>query len=300
MSNQQLPTKTREMHSNHFDSTIWNDFPFRDDDIIISTYGKSGTTWMQQIVSQLIFNGQAGLPVAEMSPWMDLRVPPAPVKLGMVEAQEHRRFLKTHLPVDALVFSPKAKYIYMARDGRDILWSMYNHHSTANEKWYDALNNTPGLVGPPMPKPMGDVKEYFHHWLNNDGDPLWSFWDNIRTWWKIKDLENVYFVHFADLKKDMPGEIRKIANFLDIPINESSWDQVLKHCSFDYMKEHAEASVPLGGIFWDGGAKSFIHKGNNGRWKDVLSAEESAAYEATAEEKLGKDCAHWLKTGEMV
>ena len=143
-----LPRKTREMHSHHFDSTIWNDFKFRDDDIIIATYAKSGTTWLQQIVSQLIFNGQEDIEVAEMSPWLDLRVPPKEVKLPAVEAQQHRRFIKTHLPVDALVFSPKAKYIYIGRDGRDVVWSMYNHHANANDFWYQALNDTPGLVGP--------------------------------------------------------------------------------------------------------------------------------------------------------
>ena len=68
------PRKTRELHNHHFDSTIWNDFKFRDDDVVIATYAKSGTTWVQQIVSQLIFNGRAGLPVAEMSPWLDLRL----------------------------------------------------------------------------------------------------------------------------------------------------------------------------------------------------------------------------------
>ena len=47
----------RELHNHHFDSTIWNDFKFRDDDIIIATYAKSGTTWMQQIVAQLLFGG---------------------------------------------------------------------------------------------------------------------------------------------------------------------------------------------------------------------------------------------------
>ena len=67
-----LPKKTRELHNHHFDSTIWNDFKFRDDDIIIATYAKSGTTWLQQIVSQLIFNGAEDLEVAEMSPWLDL------------------------------------------------------------------------------------------------------------------------------------------------------------------------------------------------------------------------------------
>jgi aryl sulfotransferase len=71
-----LPIKNREMHSHHLDSTICNDFEFRDDDIIITTYAKSGTTWIQQIVAQLLFGGDPDLEVAEMSPWMDLRLPP--------------------------------------------------------------------------------------------------------------------------------------------------------------------------------------------------------------------------------
>jgi aryl sulfotransferase len=71
-----LPKKTREMHSHHFDSTIWNDFQFCDDDIVIATYGNAGTTWKQQIIAQLLFNGDPTLAVAEMSPWLDLRVPP--------------------------------------------------------------------------------------------------------------------------------------------------------------------------------------------------------------------------------
>ena len=150
------PVKQREMHNHHFDSTVWNDFKFRDDDIIIGTYAKSGTTWMQQIVSQLIFNGEENLPVAEMSPWVDLRVPPPEVKLPLIEAQTHRRFIKTHLPVDALVYSPKAKYIYIVRDGRDVVWSHYNHHKNANENYYKALNG-PGLVGPPIEHPGDDI-----------------------------------------------------------------------------------------------------------------------------------------------
>ena len=114
------PQKTRELHNHHFDSTMWNGFNFRPDDIIIATYAKSGTTWVQQIVAQLLFGGAEDLEVANMSPWIDLRVPPREVKLGAVEAQTHRRFLKTHLPIDALVFSPSAKYLYIGRDGRDV------------------------------------------------------------------------------------------------------------------------------------------------------------------------------------
>jgi hypothetical protein len=70
------PRKTRELHNHHFDSTIWNDLQFRDDDIIIATYAKSSTTWIQQIIAQMLFGPDPELEVAEMSPWLDLRIPP--------------------------------------------------------------------------------------------------------------------------------------------------------------------------------------------------------------------------------
>lgn len=292
------PVKTRELHSHHFDSTIWNDFEFRHDDIIIATYGKSGTTWMQQIVSQLIFNGEEGLPVGDISPWMDLRVPPAPVKLAAVEAQTHRRFLKTHLPVDALVFSPQAKYIYIGRDGRDVLWSLYNHHVNANATFYDLVNNTPGLVGPPLAPPSGSVREYFLDWLENDGYPFWSLWENMRSWWQVRHLPNVLMVHYAQLKQDLPGQMRRIAAFLETPIDESRWEAIVEHCTFDYMKRNAEQVAPLGGMIFEGGAQTFINKGTNGRWRDTLTDADIRWYEAVAQAQLGEDCAYWLANGE--
>lgn len=296
---QQWPRKTRELHNHHFDSTIWNDFRFRDDDIVIATYAKSGTTWVQQIVGQLIFGGRENLPVAAMSPWLDLRVPPKAVKLADVEKQIHRRFLKTHLPVDALVFSPKARYLYIGRDGRDVVWSLYNHHANANRLWYEALNDTPGRVGPPIEPPPDSVQQYFLDWLEGDGYPFWPFWENIRSWWAIRHLPNVLLLHFADLKRDLPGEIQRIAAFLQVAIDETKWDAIVEHCTFDYMKAHATHSVPLGGVFWDGGAQTFVNKGTNGRWRDVLSSKDSAAYERRAMAELGPQCAAWLRDGAV-
>lgn len=292
-----LPRKRREIHNHHFDSTIWNHFNFREDDIVIATYAKSGTTWTQQIVSQLIFNGEPNLNVSDMSPWLDLRIPEAHIKLHALEAQTHRRFIKTHLPVDALVFSEKAKYIYIGRDGRDVVWSAYNHFVKATDQLYEMLNDTPGRVGPRIERPGNDVAQYFRDWLENDGYPFWSFWENVRSWWHIRHLPNVLLLHFADMKKDLPGTIRQIARFLEIEIDESKWDDMVLHCSFEYMKKHASAAVPLGGILWEGGSQTFINKGTNGRWKDVLTPADNDRYEQLAIEQLGAKAARWLKMG---
>jgi len=291
------PKKTRELQNHHMDSTLWNDFSFRDDDIIIGTYAKAGTTWTQQIVGQLIFQGDPMIAVHELSPWWDMRILP-PEAREAVLGQTHRRMIKTHLPADALVMNPKAKYLYVARDGRDVIWSLHNHHSNHTEMAFEMLNNFPGRVGPPLPKADPDIRRYFMTWLENDGAPYWSFWENTSTWWALKDLPNVRLVHFANLKADLAGEMRSIAEFLDVDVPEASWPQVVEHCTFDWMKANSARTAPGGGMFWEGGGDTFIHKGVNGRWKDVLTPAESLAYEREAVARLGPECAHWLATGE--
>lgn len=96
---------------------------------------------------------------------------------------------------------------------------MYNHHATAT--WYQTLNETPGRFGPPIERPPSSITQYFHDWLDGDGHPWWPFWENVSTWRAIRNLPNVLFVHFAKLKSDMLGEIRRIAQFLEIPIDET-------------------------------------------------------------------------------
>lgn len=293
------PQKTRDIHNHHMNSTIWNDFKFRDDDIIIATWAKSGTTWMQQIIGQLIFNGDPSISSASLSPWLDIRVLDRDEVLGGLEAQTHRRFIKTHLPVDALVFSPRAKYIYLGRDFPDVVWSAFHHLRHCTDEFYEMINDTPGRVGPRLERPGDDVYAYWLELLRNDGQTLWPFWENIRSWWKVRNLPNVELVHFNQLKTDMPGEIKNIAEFLDISLGDLNWNDIVEHCTFHWMKQNADLVSPAGGAFWEGGGKTFINKGTNKRWKDVLSDDDIAEYKALAIKELGQECTTWLENGEL-
>lgn len=293
------PQKTREIQNVICDSRRWNGFKFRADDIIIATYAKTGTTWTQQIVAQLIFGG-VDADLFETSPWVDMRMVPLDQMMAGLEAQKHRRFLKTHLPLDALVFSPQAKYIYIARDGRDTLWSLYNHHAGFTEEAYKMMNDVPDRVGPALEPPTADIVQYFHEWLDGGGLPMGaSFWGHVQGWWDARRLPNILLVHFNDLKADMPGQIRRIARFLNIPIDEDRWPVIIEHCTFDYMRNTTAAHSPLLDQVFQAGGKTFFNKGTNGRWKDVLSAAAVEKYERIAKASLTPDCAHWVATGEM-
>jgi aryl sulfotransferase len=296
------PHKTREIQTRLVDSTIWDDFRFRDDDIIIATHSKAGTTWMQQIVGQLLFGGNPDLHVGELSPWVDMRIPPKAEKLASLEAQTHRRFVKTHLPLDALVFSPQARYIYVARDGRDVVWSFHHHLLHMRQSFRDQINRLPDGVGPPvLAPPPEDVHLFWRLWLNPESDPrvptAQAFWQHIRTWWAARDLPNVLLVHYTNLKRDLPGEMRRIAAFLDIAVPHDRWDAIIEYCSFTWMHANPERTA-IGDIdAFEGGSQTFFHRGVNGRWSDILSREEIAEYEARAVEELGPECALWLAKG---
>lgn len=293
------PVKSREVFTHHLDSTIWNRFALRSGDIVIATYAKSGTTWTQQIVAQLIFDGAEGLRVHDMSPWLDLRILP-PEALAALEAQQHRRFMKSHLPADCLVIDPEARYIYIGRDGRDTAWSFHNHHYNANDDYFERYNAglPPGF--PVLERGSADPRDFYLAWFNGNGFPLWPYWDNVRSWWNVRHLPNVLLVHFNDMKADLEGAVRRIASFLDISPAEDRMPAILEHCSFDYMRAHGSEVVPRSGLSWKDGPATFLHKGTNGRWRDALSADEVAAYEAKAIAELGPGCARWLAEGGAI
>ncbi len=297
-----MPSKQREYPNRFFDSTVWNEFAFRPDDIVIASYAKAGTTWVQQIVAQLIFGGDAQAEVSKISPWFDSVYPDKATKQRLLAEQTHRRFIKTHLPADALVLSEKARYLYVARDGRDIVWSLYDHQRAVSadaQARLDAQSHSGGKLKV-MPPPACPVDAYFETWLREDGAPLWPFWEGVRSWWALRDCDNVLLVHYAQLLQDLPTQVRRIAAFLDIALDAARCERVVEHCSLGYMRQHAARYVPQGAGFWRDDGRAFFNRGCNGRWRDILTSAASAAYLQRAAAELGSECAQWLATGTRV
>ena len=297
------PSEIRDESTIEVDSRIWKEFEFRQGDIVAGSYHKAGTTVTQQIISQLIFNGKEGVPVWEISPWLEFRLVPKEPIMAMLKAQTHRRCIKTHLPAYALPIDPKVKYLYVARDGRDVAWSFHHHLSNV----FDDFNQAQWKLYDPEAKIMSaypvipeSPHRFYLEWMRDDGFPHGSFFENIKSWWAIRRLPNVLLVHYNNIKEGLSGEIAKIARFLDIDPGALRMDDILRHCSFQYMKEHATTYAPIGGKPFKGGPSSFFYKGTNRRWTDTLSAEEVEHYEKTAEGRLGQECAHWLATGKDI
>jgi aryl sulfotransferase len=297
----------RHVYQNHhLDSHNWDNFKPRRGDVVISTSYKAGTTLMQTIVVNMIFpDGNLPGPVAEVSPWLDMTLPPLDETLAGLEAQKHRRCIKSHLALDGLRYCDEVKYIMVGRDPRDVFMSLLNHYGNHTKDFYAAMNGRPGLVGNPFPEYDGDIHALWRTWMTrgwfdweSDGYPYWSHLHHAKTWWEFRNLPNIKLVHYNDLRADLEGEMRKLAAYLEIKIPESLWPRVVDACRFETVKAHPEKVVsPMMEFAFKGGGQTFIHKGTNGRWHDVLSREELDLYEKAKARTLPPDCARWLEKG---
>ncbi len=298
-------TPTRVVRSFHSDSRQWEGYRPRPGDIVIGTAAKVGTTWTQQIVSLLIFQSPEPRPLGELSPWLDARfLAPIEVMLPSLEAQTHRRFVKTHLPMDAVPIHDEVRYIHIARDGRDACMSYLNHlnsHTPGAWSRFDEIGLSDPTIGHTMPRPPRTAREFFHYWIDAPGEHTGGgFFDLERTYWSRRRATNVLLVHYADLKADLDGEMRRIAAFLDIGVDDSIWPSLVEAASFEAMKR--DGDILLAGMErgLEGGHRSFLHKATNGRWRGEVDVADLDRYREKIEAALAPNLIAWLEGGRAV
>jgi aryl sulfotransferase len=249
---------------------------------------------MQTIVAMLLFpDGELPASVMELAPWFDARFYPLDALAAAMEKQTHRRSIKTHTPADGIPWSDDAFYIVVGRDGRDAFMSFVNHMAAMRPDKIGELIESAlaeGIPFEPLP-PHDDIHEFFRSWI---GEGI--FFHLLSSYWALRDKPNVLFVHYDELKADLEGQIRRIAEFLGIAVRDAQMPGILERCSFSWMRNNSERIGDLGTMFV-GGGESFFYKGTNGRWRDVLTPAELEYYEERSRAAMPSDLKAWLDRG---
>src|SRR5271157_3664957 len=199
------------------DSARWWDFAFRPGDIVVSTRSKSGTTWVQMICLLLVF-GTADLPgsLSSLSPWLDWLVRSEEDVVALLEAQTHRRVIKTHTPLDGVPLDDRATYIVVGRHPLDVAVSLYHHSDNIDRRRMAELTGQPET--PRRPRPP--LHEWLLEFVDWGGDPrVWldtlpGAMLHLSDAWARRDRPNVVLVHYDDLVTDLDSAMRRLSGLL--------------------------------------------------------------------------------------
>jgi hypothetical protein len=283
------------------DSARWLGFRFRPGDIVISTRRRTGTTWMQMICALLIFQRpELPAPLWHLSPWLDHAIQPPDIVNARLAQQPHRRFIKTHTPLDGIPLDPRVTYIVTGRHPLDMFVSLRHQIDNIDRaRMVQATGNaTPA-------EPREPVRDSLLRWIGDDGRtgdypeslPL-VMW-HLADAWARRAEPNVVLVHYDDLCADLEGQMRGIAWRLGIGVPEQVWPALVRAATFERMRDRSDRLVPATqGIFRD--TASFFRRGSSGAGREILSDEEIAAYHAHVARLAPPDMLRWLHSPSTV
>jgi hypothetical protein len=302
---------TRRYRTVIADNARWDDFEFRDDDIVISTPAKSGTTWMQMICAVLVLQTtELPAPLTELSPWLDVQTERLDDVAAKLAAQRHRRFIKTHTPLDGVPFDDRVTYVCVGRDPRDVAVSWDNHFENmdlgvviASRAKAVGLDDLAELMPDGIPERPAELVDRFRAWLEDDAPveqtltSLKGVLHHLETFWDVRERPNVALFHYADLSADLDGEMRRLADALGIAVDESRWPDLVHAATFDQMRSRAGELAPqvtLG--FWND-VDRFFHRGASGQWQSLVDDELAARYDDRVRTLTTPDLARWAHDG---
>jgi aryl sulfotransferase len=281
------------------DSARWAHVRHRQGDIVISTRSKSGTTWMQMICAVLIF-GDPTLPepLGQLSPWIDHTIEPIDVVVARLEAQQHRRVLKTHTPLDGIPLDPRVHYIVVARHPLDMAVSLFHQGNNVDRA------RLAELTGVPATSPVRDqpsVHDWLWAWIQEETtaqeqmDSLVGVIHHIQDAWRRQQdpRVDVMLVHYADLSVDLEGSMRAIARRLNLDPPEQVWPALTEAASFGSMRHRADQLAPDHlGVLKD--HHLFFRSGRSGEGTALLTPTELAAYQERVESLAPHEVLTWL------
>jgi hypothetical protein len=293
------------------DSARWEGFELRSGDIIISTPPKCGTTWTQMICALLIFQEPVPpRPLSELSPWLDMCIKTRAEVFALLGAQTHRRFIKTHTPLDGLPQDERVTYVCVGRDPRDAAVSWHHHWENMDDAVFFATrdkaignDDLPELLALDPP-PLDQTPEgRFWHFVENPAAPI-HVTSSLRSSLHHYDLAlgarerpNVVVLHYGDLKRDLEGEMRRLAARLGIAVDETLWPSLVDAASFERMRSDADRVAPnAADKLWKSN-RGFFHSGTGGGWREFFDADARKRYDARVSELASPQVASWAHEG---
>ena len=290
------------------DSARWERFAFRPDDVVITTPSKSGTTWMQAIVGMLLFGRvDLGGPISTISPWLDMLIHTDDEVFGLLERQTHRRFIKTHTPLDGVPRHPSVSYIAMIRHPLDIALSDLDHRANQRTEHMIALRVAASGPVDPDVTALDDAPEvpaeYLRWFIDNDLQPTGSgpygladYCHQIRTYWDACRAPNVHLFHYADMWADLDAEMRQVAALLGIPVDEERWPTFVDAAGLSSMRSRAAATAPDAHTGIWRSPERFFRTGGSRDWASLLDGDDLAHFERRLRALAG-DAADWILEG---
>lgn len=230
---------------------MYLDYTARPDDIFIVSYPRSGTTWLQMILYQLTTDGNMDFAhIAEKCPWFERSA----ISKRNIHKLPSPRVFKSHLPY---IWLPKrrCRYIYIARDGKDVAWSFYNFYRS-HFRYH------------------GSFEQFFKLFMR--GWVAWGSWFyHIKGYWKRRNDPRFLFLFYEDLVQDLEGMIRRIIDFCGFQIPEERLPEIVRRCRFDFMKQHEEKFDYAFELLADQGILpgSFLRKGRVGEGRAAFPDE---------------------------
>lgn len=276
------------------DSRIWADFPVRDDDVVVITPPKCGTTWIRSMVLTLIF-GKTGMDVIvnEVSPWLDCGFRDQSKISNILDEQTHRRCIKTHTPFDGITFSPDCTYIAVYRHPMDAYISMRKHMENLKIK----INGS----GYHYPE---DVRGGFRNFVEYDdaqfGTDLMSVASIVYHYKSVKQwahLPNVHLFHYADMSRNLGREMNRLSGILGHEYPQELMDEFVEANRFNIMKSNVARHVaPKESTIFKDDAE-FFSSGTNNKWEKYLSTGDTASYDSRIVQLLPARDISWLQWG---
>lgn len=269
MSNAHLRQREQQIKKPPFGNYVPNEH-----DVIVATYAKSGTNWMMQIAHQLAFHGKGEFEhVHCVVPWPDAAPPLGKYSIPVEDPRvwmaspEQKRVIKTHLNWDLIPYSETARYIAVIRDPKDVFVSNYFF-----------MKSIMGVACFP--------RDLWYRLFIGGNSPVGGSWAvNAAGYWEQRHKPNVLVLSFKQMKQDLPGTVKKVAEFMNVRVSQTVLDEVAAKSSFDYMKK-IDAKFGVWKMFPWAPTPTMIRKGGQGGSSELLSLAEQREIDAACQAEL--------------